>query len=165
MSKNYKFALIMEKWIKKLRRFLIICLGVFLITHYLSSHINILHNYTDSLPQRYFIHFLKVKPKKNEYTVAYSDWLKENIIKQIIGVAGDNIHITPKGEIYINDFKVGRAYAHASDGRPLTAVISQKIPPGYVFLYSPHIRSFDSRYQELGLVPEQKLKGRALPLS
>ena len=51
-----------------------------------------------------------------------------------------------------------------SDGRRLYATPAQTIPKEYVFLYSGHIQSFDSRYQELGLVPLSKLQGLVVPL-
>ncbi|MFM7857631.1 MAG: S26 family signal peptidase [Flammeovirgaceae bacterium] len=34
------------------------------------------------------------------------------------------------------------------------------MPKGFVFLYAPHAKSFDSRYAQVGLVPVNQLQGR-----
>jgi hypothetical protein len=39
------------------------------------------------------------------------------------------------------------------------------IPEGQVFLYSPHPKSFDSRYQEVGLVQVSDLEGTAIAIA
>lgn len=45
-------------------------------------------------------------------------------------------------------------------GRPLTPLISQVIPQGYVFVAASASGSFDSRYAEFGLVKFEHLQGR-----
>lgn len=47
-------------------------------------------------------------------------------------------------------------------GDPLTPLRAERIPAGYVFVAGDHPRSFDSRYEEFGLVPLDKIWGRAL---
>jgi signal peptidase I len=48
------------------------------------------------------------------------------------------------------------------DGKPLTPLNVDIIPPGYVFVAGDHVRSFDSRYEEFGLVPMAHLWGKAV---
>ena len=49
-----------------------------------------------------------------------------------------------------------------TEGRPLTPISPMRIPPGYVFVAGDHPRSFDSRYKEFGLVPIEKVWGKAV---
>lgn len=133
---------------------------VFLI----SKQIHFLISETDSIPQHYFLQILKIKPEINDYTVVFSDWYHGKIIKKIIGVTGCRIWYDQNNQMFVNDFKVGVPLSVAADGRSLHPTPAQIIPQGYVFLYSEHIKSFDSRYQELGLVPLSKLQGLVIPL-
>ncbi len=105
-----------------------------------------------------------MKPKKQDYTLVYSPWYQGKIIKQIIGLEGDVISVNDRGEVWVNHKRVGIPCALASDGSALMPIEPQIIPEGRVFLYSAHLRGFDSRYQELGLVPSASLEGWVIPL-
>lgn len=48
------------------------------------------------------------------------------------------------------------------EGKPLTPLTTILIPQGYVFVAGDHSRSFDSRYEEFGLVPMENIKGRVI---
>lgn len=48
------------------------------------------------------------------------------------------------------------------EGKPLTPLTTVLIPQGYVFVAGDPPRSFDSRYEEFGLVHMENIKGRAL---
>jgi len=132
----------------------------------LSEHVHFIKSLTDSLPQHYFVQFPKVTPKKGDLTVVYNGFYKGKIIKRIIGVAGDQISTDGHGNIFINQQKIGRAHEHTNiqSGLSLTTIKSQIIPEGRVFLHSPHPRSFDSRYQEVGLVPVSDLEGKVVAI-
>lgn len=129
-----------------------------------SEHVHFIKSPTDSLPQRYFVQFPKFTPKKGDLTVVYNGFYKGKIIKRIIGVAGDQISTDGHGNIFINQQKIGRTHEHTNmqSGLTLTTIKPQVIPNGKVFLHSPHPRSFDSRYQEVGLVPVSDLEGKVL---
>ena len=45
----------------------------------LSQEIQFLISETDSLPQHYFIHFRRITPKINNYTIVWSDWYQNKI--------------------------------------------------------------------------------------
>lgn len=135
-----------------------LCVAVF------QTQVHFLISETDSQPAHYFLAFPKIRPQLNDYTVVYSPWLQQKIVKKIIGVAGDFIWFNQQWECFVDENRVGSFERVASDGRPLTPIESQTIPEGRVFLYGPHSRSFDSRYQELGLVRSSDLQGKVIPL-
>ena len=139
-------------------------LGSMYLVFVISQRIHFLISETDSLPQHYFLHCPKIKPKLNHYTVVWSDWYSGKIIKKIVGVPGDRIWYDQNNQMFVNDLKIGVPKHVASDGRRLHATPAQIIPEGQVFLYSEHIASFDSRYQELNLIPTSKLQGLVIPL-
>lgn len=129
-----------------------------------SQQVRFLISETDSLPQHYFLHLPKIKPKLNNYTVVWSDWYSGKVIKKIVGISGDRIWVDQNNQMLVNNLTIGIPEQIASDGRRLHATPSQIIPNEQVFLYSSHLKSFDSRYQELGLVPLSKLQGLVIPL-
>ena len=139
-------------------------LGSMYLVFVISQRIHFLISETDSLEQHYFLHCHKIKPKLNHYTVVWSDWYSGKIIKKIVGVPGDRIWYDQNNQMFVNDLKIGVPKHVASDGRRLHATPAQIIPEGQVFLYSEHIASFDSRYQELNLIPTSKLQGLVIPL-
>jgi len=134
-----------------------------------STHLAL--NQSDSLPQKAFL-ILKGKDlKRGQYVSFKNAWFKAPLIKEVIGVAGDKIIHDEKGQIWIAR-KVGNPLSHSKDGKPLHSIPSGVIPLGYVFVYAPHPRSFDSRYLEVGLVPldptsdpgRDQILGQAVPL-
>lgn len=136
----------------------------FAVLFLLTEQVHLVKNHTDSMPERYFLQILKVAPQKDDITMVYSPWYQGNLIKKIIGIEGDKVHIDNRGNVYVNGQFVGKPHAKASDGRALTPIKETIIPKGFVFLYAPHVKSFDSRYQEVGLVPITQLNGRLIAL-
>jgi len=130
----------------------------------LTEQLHLVKNHTDSMPERYFLQILKAAPQKGDITMVYSPWYQGNLIKRIIGVAGDKVHIDSHGNVYVNQQLVGKPQTHAGDGRGLNPIKATIIPKGFVFLYAPHPKSFDSRYQEVGLVPVNQLRSRLIPI-
>ena len=136
----------------------------FLCMAYLNTQVHFCVSETNSLPQHYFVHLPHVKPKLKDYTLVYSPWLNQKIIKKIIGVEGDFIWFNQDWDCFVDTKRIGPVHRMASDKRTLHPIQSQTIPEDYVFLYGSHPYSFDSRYAELGLVPTSKLQGRVIPL-
>ena len=66
--------------------------------------------------------------------------------------------------VFLDGEAVGRAKTHALDGRPLAAVAPGVIPPGHYYLFADHADSHDSRYAEIGLVPRERILGRAVAM-
>lgn len=142
------------------------CLGV------LSSNLHFIKSYTDSMPEHYFIQLPRISPRKGDLTLVYNGWYKGRIIKRIIGVAGDRISSDEQGNIWISDEKMSKKVGQAVDkgcgrtegGITLTKIKPQVIPEGKVFLYSPHPLSFDSRYEQVGLVSVSDLEGLVIAI-
>ncbi|MXW93530.1 MAG: hypothetical protein F4114_04220 [Rhodospirillaceae bacterium] len=85
-------------------------------------------------------------------------------LKTVRGVPGMRIAIGIDRTVFIEGEPVGRAKAHALDGRLLEAIAPGTIPPGHFFLHADHRDSHDSRYAEIGLVPRGRILGRAVAL-
>ncbi len=85
-------------------------------------------------------------------------------LKTVRGVPGMRIKVEIDRTVFLNDQPIGRAKAHALDGRPLAAIAPGTIPPGHFFLHADHADSHDSRYAEIGLVPRDRILGRAIAM-
>ena len=85
-------------------------------------------------------------------------------LKSVAGVPGDRIAVDANRGVWIGDTFIGRAKPAALDGRALEPVVSGLVPDGYFFLYADHPDSHDSRYAEIGLVPLERIRGRAVAL-
>jgi conjugal transfer pilin signal peptidase TrbI len=138
---------------------------VILILGFIQGQFQLIVNLSQSLPQPYFLQVKNLNPKKGHFTLTWNAWLGKHVIKQIIGQDGDRLHYDEKGFLWLNDFKIGKPQTVTKKGQSLTPIPAGMIPPGYVLLYAPAPRSFDSRYQEFGLVPREALQGRLLPLN
>lgn len=129
----------------------------------LANNIQILISDTDSLPQHYFLLFSNIAPKLHDYTAVCSAWYGKKVIKKIVGVSGDRICYQGK-KLLVNQQPIGLLHSTAKDGRSLQPIKAQVIPDGLVFLAGSHARSFDSRYEEFGLVAVDKLMGLVVPI-
>ena len=85
------------------------------------------------------------------------------LTKRVAGVSGDSILCKHKA-LYINDEEVGSHIPRNSKGKLLHPVANQVISCGYVFVAGDDPHSFDSRYQEFGLVQADHILGRSFPL-
>ena len=85
-------------------------------------------------------------------------------LKTVRGVPGTRIAIDIDRTVFLDGEPVGRAKAHALDGRTLAAIAPGTIPPGHYYLHADHRDSHDSRYAEIGLVPRRQILGRAVAL-
>lgn len=82
------------------------------------------------------------------------------LVKRVAGIEGDLISVS-NGIVYVNGVQVGPAKPKTRKGYPLTPASRRFIPKGFVFVAGDHIDSFDSRYEEFGLVPLSRLQGYA----
>lgn len=132
------------------------------------SHYQFAWNTTNSLPQKLFVIKIGRLPAKNDYVLFYApitSTLKqtETMIKKVIGVCGDIV--TKEGQaFYIDGKKIAVAKTHSLKGRPLQTGAIGMIPKGKYFVWTPHIDSYDSRYDEIGLIDERTIIGVAYPL-
>ncbi|MGL5720268.1 MAG: signal peptidase I [Alphaproteobacteria bacterium] len=135
------------------------CFGIFV------WHTELGINQTSSIRDRLWVTWKESSFKKNELVTLANhptSYLpKERFTKRVKGLPGDKIHIQ-HGKLYLNEKVVGDLFSATSDGRPLTPLKSRVIPPGYIFVMGDHPRSFDSRYQEFGLVSIKHIVGRSI---
>ncbi len=83
-------------------------------------------------------------------------------LKTVRGVPGMAVAVGKDGTVRVDGEPVGRAKTHALDGRPLQAIAPGIIPPDRYYLHADHADSHDSRYAEIGLVPRERILGRAI---
>lgn len=138
--------------------------SAFAVVAILKDHVSVVHSTTNSAPYKYFLMVKTLSPSKGDYTCLESAWYGGRVIKKVIGLPGDLVTYDNFGVLSVGEMVIGKPHPRASDGRSLTPVQSGEIPEGYVFLRGHHDRSFDSRYQEMGLVPVKKLEGKAIGL-
>lgn len=105
-----------------------------------------------------------------------TDYFKgKTLAKRVIGLPGDQIlhhkkYITVLAPSHLLNQPSHLPYSPGSfpllekttDGDSLTPLSVKTIPKGYIFVAGDHPRSFDSRYEEFGLVPVEKVWGKAI---
>ncbi len=93
------------------------------------------------------------------------------LFKKVAGVAGDDIDVTGR-MVSVNHQLIGLAKEKASTGQRLMPILSSAlgntesvvIPAGYYFAQGLTADSFDSRYQQSGLVAQSAILGVAHPI-
>jgi len=85
-------------------------------------------------------------------------------LKTVRGLPGDRVTVDNDGWVSLNGEPLGRAKARALDGRSLQPIAPVVVPPGRYFVFADHVDSHDSRYAEVGLVPRDRMLGRAVAL-
>jgi len=148
------------------RRVLVRGLGMFfaslVIVSTVLDQVTVVYSPSDSLPYRTFLELKGIKPQVGQYAYFKSPWYGGRVIKKIVGRGGDKMTYDAQGNLWVGNQKVGKSRTQARDGRQLTPIKGGIIPQGMVFVKGEHERSFDSRYEELGLIPEKALGGRVL---
>ncbi|MGI9214735.1 MAG: signal peptidase I, partial [Gammaproteobacteria bacterium] len=87
----------------------------------------------------------------------------QHFTKKIVGIAGDVVTI--EGEyVLVNGIKHVKLKEKTKDHKKLTPMVAQTIPQQYFFVIAEHNDSFDSRYQEFGLVRENYIEGKVYPI-
>ena len=129
-----------------------------------STHIQLVLTATPSLPYRLFVLSKRdepslVVPQNGSYILFYNDFTKTKVLKQVRGVPGSRIHFDSFGQLWVDDSCVGKPQDFSSDGRRVHPLKAGIIPEGYVFAYASHDRSFDSCYEEFGLVSIESILG------
>jgi conjugal transfer pilin signal peptidase TrbI len=89
--------------------------------------------------------------------------------KKVAGVAGDTIEVKQR-TVYVNQTQIGYAKERAATGQPLSPIVPETLPtpvtiaPGFYFAQGLTADSFDSRYQQSGLVAQAAILGVAHPI-
>lgn len=158
-----------KKWLKSNRlilKSLIFNLILMVFTGWLLLHHTQLHLcLTPSLEGIRFLVFQKVTPIKRGDIVAiqghdYKHLGVQPYAKRVIGFTGDPI-IREESLIKIGS-RTLPLIEKTKEGHPLTPITHRIVPTGYLFVAGDHPRSIDSRYEEFGLVPVEKVWGKAI---
>lgn len=81
--------------------------------------------------------------------------------KRVLGIPGDKI-IQEKEGLRVGGSHLLPLLKKDRYGKPLNPLSHKVIPQGFVFLGGDNPKSFDSRYEEFGLVPLEKIWGKAI---
>jgi conjugal transfer pilin signal peptidase TrbI len=85
-------------------------------------------------------------------------------LKTVRGLPGARVAVWADRAVSVGGLVLGFAKARARTGRPLEAIAPGAVPRGHYFLHGPHPDSHDSRYAEIGFVPRERIRARAVPL-
>jgi len=145
--------------------YLCVIVYVILLGWSLSPFMKIGFNITDSVNGYVFLIIKDVLPEKDELVAFWppeNDIYPRNIwfVKYIKGVAGDEV--TRRGQSFFIDGEyVGDAKKASKGGVVLRPGQDGVIPQGFYFVWTPHADSFDSRYEQIGWIPEHLVIGVA----
>ena len=89
---------------------------------------------------------------------------KVPFLKTVRGLPGGRVTVDGERRVAVNGAILGVAKIRALDGRPLEAARPGVVPAGHYYLHGDHIDSHDSRYAGIGLVPADRILGRAIAL-
>lgn len=147
-----------------------VCLG--LILGFVLSQTHLTINHSPSLGYKVFLCFKGLTPKRGdfvsieEHPTAYFEGL--HYTKRLVGLQGENIRIDEthghENQVFVGGCFVGALRTITRDEKPLHPLKATTIPEGYVFVSADNPQSFDSRYEEFGLVKEACITGICLGL-
>ncbi len=137
-------------------------LGGFLSIMILISQFAIIRwNRSNSLPGRMFIGTSwTFTPQRGDVISFDHPLFPAPIAKIVVGIAGDTVEIV-NGHVFVKGIYRGRVLDKSPrSGKPLRSIQPCVIPEGYVYVWAPHPESFDSRYQDIGLIHVSRMKER-----
>lgn len=124
---------------------------------------------TTSLPARLWLIDVGQQPQRGDY-IAFR--IPENrfyrsghggFLKIARGIPGDRV--THEGPDFLVDGQfVGTAKRESLGGLPLAPGPTGVLPPEHYFVWTPDADSFDSRYADIGWIPQSSIVGVARPL-
>lgn len=125
----------------------------------------ILINTSTSLPHIFYLTNPKQSPiKRGDYIAFTHAASPQLIVKRVIAMEGDEI-IKTAHAVQIKGFERTLPLSERrSDGSVLTAVNVDVVPEKTFFVSGSHHGSFDSRYQEFGLISLAQVRGQVWPL-
>jgi conjugal transfer pilin signal peptidase TrbI len=173
-----------KKWKRPTKCQVAVLCFVFLGLFLFLNKTKFMMNMSESLPHKAFLVLKGIKPMRGDCLTFTLSALQQEVLptdpsrasqtqvfktpvyltKRVVGVAGD--YVRREGDqMWVGDMAVGPLLKETIDGFPLTPLAFEgEIPEGHVFVAGEHERSFDSRYEEMGLVSENCFLGKAVPL-
>ncbi len=123
----------------------------------------LLFSKSESLPHKIYFLIKGISWEKGDLVAIknfHTQYTKnQHFTKKIVGVAGDVVTIEGK-HVLVNGIKYARLKEKTKNNKKLTPAIAKTIPQQYFFVIATHDDSFDSRYQEFGLVRENYIEGK-----
>ncbi|WP_287962367.1 S26 family signal peptidase [Alcanivorax sp.] len=161
----------LRRFRRRLFRSILIVCAVIGVGYAFSPWLKIGFNMNESMEGTVFLILKKIEPEVGQMAAF---WPPKNafyphtwFVKYVKGGPGDIVGVREDGGhqmVYLNDQYVGAALRKARNGSPLTPTQEGVLPPGKFFMWTPHPRSFDSRYNEIGWIDESRIIGRAVRL-
>lgn len=154
------------------RRVTIGTLSLVIVLIVMMTHTEIKINQTPSLGYRVFICLKGLQVKRGDFVSFHNHrtayFGNISYIKRLTGLPGDRIRIDkPRGEypwiqsrLFVNGKLIGSLRTSTREGKLLHPLKTTIIPEGYVFVGTDHPHSFDSRYEEFGLVKQECMVGK-----
>lgn len=129
-----------------------------------SKWIKIGFNNSESLPGSIFLVIKNGEINRGDLVAFYppkNPNYKTWFVKYLVGLPGDKVREYNR-DFFINDRFIGRAKEYSKQGIKLEKTTSRVIEKGFFFMWTPHKDSYDSRYQDIGLIPSDRVIGRAI---
>lgn len=128
-------------------------------------------NETPSLPQTFFLIHKRAGVEKGDYVSFRVPQTQEPVkfnhkmilTKIVVGIEGDVVDVHDR-MVYVNGQPVGYAKEFSLKREPLKPIEPITVPRDHYYVLGLHKDSLDSRYTLVGLVPKDRVIGRAYPL-
>lgn len=102
-------------------------------------------------------------PSPARRSIAIRDCTVNHSSRSCAVLPGDSVTVSGR-QVAINGEDVGAAKTKAYDRRPLAPIAPTVIPPRHYYVQGTSPDSFDSRYQDSGLVRAEQVVGVVVPL-
>ncbi|MFB5616945.1 MAG: signal peptidase I [Nitrosopumilus sp.] len=99
------------------------------------------------------------KIKRGMYVSFSHPLSKQKVTKKVIGIPGDKIDFK-EDQLLVNEEKL----SVFPESKKLHLIKKKKVCEGYLFVSGSHPKSFDSRYEEFGLVPIHSIERELCPI-
>lgn len=153
-----------KSWNYSVLTFLILLCGINAYVYSFSLEYPIRLNLSSSLPKTFYSAISQPPPfNKGQIVSINHPHLQAVVGKIILGKGGDIISIH-SGTFFLNENPIGKVKQTSSTGKRYHPISEGVISEGSYFVYTPHPESFDSRYEEFGLVKEEWITEVLCPL-
>jgi conjugal transfer pilin signal peptidase TrbI len=134
----------------------------------IGPHFMLAVNESNSLPQTFFLVVKGAKVKVGDDVAFYPPdnplyGSKYPFLKIVGGVPGDVVSRVGR-EFFVNGQDKGWAYRKAHNGKVLNLGPTGVLGRDEYYVYTPHPKSYDSRYKSIGWIKASHIVGRAYPL-
>jgi len=119
--------------------------------------VGIRYNHSESLPERFYFAVPFLDPKSGWIVSFKHPKSKALLAKIVAGMPGDLIEVK-ENTVMINGVPKGEI------AKGMQPIQSQVISEGYFFVLGKHSESFDSRYEQFGLVPQEMVREVLWPI-